>query len=125
MNRTFNDSPAFPPQNFMDLVTITNLASGGAIGTAIDTVDQYQGALIVQTTASQTLSLPSPTGDTPKVFFVVNAGSVSFTINQKVIFPGTMVIGVYSSSAIANIGKAWTFSGISATITTTTSTTSA
>lgn len=125
MDRSFNDSPAFPPQNFLDFKTITNLASGGDIGTAIATVDQYQGAYLVQTTASQTVTLPTPTGDAPKLFFLVNAGSTSFTINQKIIFPGTMVIATYSGVAIPNIGKTWVFGGISATLTTTTSTTSA
>lgn len=123
MNRTFQDSPNFPIQNFVDIITVTNLASGGAIGTAIDTVDQYQGAYVTQTTASQTITLPSPTGDTPKVFFLCNTGSVSFTFDQKVIFPGTCVTCIYSSISIANQGKKWMATGISATLTTTTSTT--
>jgi len=123
MERTFSQEPAKQPRNFVDFLTVSNLASGGAIGTAIDTVDQYQGAFIVQTTASQTLTLPSPTGNTPKVFFVVNSGSVAFTMNQKTVFPGTMLTFIFSGVAIPNQGYVWVSGGASATLTTTTTTT--
>jgi len=123
MTRSFSDSPAFQPQNFLDFITVTNLASGGAIGTAIATVDQYQGAYISQTTAGQTLSLPATTGSTPKSFWIVNTGSVSFTIGQKVVFPGTSLMAIFSGISIPNQGKVWVYGAASATITTTTTTT--
>ena len=123
MNRSFSDSPALQPQNFLDFVSIGNLTSGGAIGTAVDTVDQYQGAYISQTTASQTISLPTPSGPAPKSFWVVNTGSVSFTIGQKVIYPGTSIMAIFSNVSIPNQGKVWVYGSASATITTTTTTT--
>lgn len=123
MNRTFSDSPNFQKENFMDMITISNKASGGAIGTAIDTVDQYQGAYLTQTTASQTITLPSPTGDVAKVFVLGNSGSVSFTFDQKTIYPGTCVVCIYCPISITNQGKKWMVVGASATLTTTTTTT--
>ena len=123
MNRSFSDSPAFQPQNFLDFVSITNLASGGAIGTAIATVDQYQGAYISQTTADQTISLPTPTGNTPKSFWVVNTGSVAFSMGQKTVYPGTSLMAIFSGISIPNQGEEWVFGAASATITTTTTTT--
>ena len=44
--------------------TITNLVTGGAIGTATATVDAKTTFNINQTTANQTLTIPSPTDTT-------------------------------------------------------------
>lgn len=52
---TNNGSTAFTT------LAVANLASGGAIGTAAATVDIYTTFNVTQTTAGQTLSLPSPT----------------------------------------------------------------
>ncbi len=45
-------------------MTIANLATGGAIGTAATTVDVKTTFNINQTTANQTLALPTPTNTT-------------------------------------------------------------
>lgn len=72
-------APSIPGRlqlNNMLPVAISNLASGGAIGTAAATVDNYDVAIISQTTATQLLSNPTPT-DTAryKTFRWYNAGS--------------------------------------------------
>lgn len=120
MANTFSNSTKFPSINFCD---VSNLSGGGAIGTAAATVDFYNGAMVTQTSGSQTLTLPSPTTDAPSVFFVVNTGSVAFTMLQKTVYPGTCLTCIYTNKSVANIGKTWVAAGASATITTTTSTT--
>lgn len=119
MANTFSSAEKFPSINFC---TITD-KDNGAIGTAANTVDFYQGAMVAQTTGSKTLTLPSPTTDAPTVFFVVNTGSVAFTMLQKTVYPGTCLTCIYTNVSVPNIGKTWVAAGASATITTTTSTT--
>lgn len=120
-------TPAFSnsnlPINTYDFVSIANDADGGAIGTAAATVDVYPGAEMAQTSASQTFTLPTPTGSVPRRFTVLNVGSVSFTMYQKVIFPGTGLTFYYTNVSIPNQGPSWIPSGgVSATLTTTTTT---
>jgi hypothetical protein len=71
-------------------LALTNFATGGAIGTAVATVDIASCFNINQTTAAQTLTLPVPTnaiaGDQIRV---TNVGTAAFTILGKVISPGT------------------------------------
>lgn len=45
-------------------LVVANLAAGGAIGTALATVDIKTNFNINQTTANQTLTLPAPTNTT-------------------------------------------------------------
>jgi hypothetical protein len=60
---------------------ISNLASGGNIGSAATTVDVATTFNVNQTTASQTLTLPSPTTTTSgRIVYVNNVGSASFTM---------------------------------------------
>lgn len=68
------------------LIALTNFAAGGAIGTASATVDTLAPIVINQTTAGQTLSLPTPTvTTTPSRVSVSNAGTNSFTMHGTVI----------------------------------------
>ena len=120
MTHTFSTTNQL--ENAVNFATISNLTSGGAIGTAADTTDVYQGAYVSQDTPGQTLSLPTPTGSAPKSFWLVNTGSVSFTIGQKVIFPGTSIMAIFSNISIPNQGEVWVYGSASATITTTTTT---
>jgi hypothetical protein len=61
-------------------LAVTNMASGGSIGTAPNTVDNYNIFNVHQTTASQTLTLPVPTNTTPEITISVNnVGSAAFT----------------------------------------------
>lgn len=58
-------------------VAVADVAAGGAIGTAAATVDNYDVAIISQTTATQLLSNPAPTDTSRyKTFRWYNAGSV-------------------------------------------------
>lgn len=62
-------------------VAITNKATGGTIGTAAATVDIAYFFTVNQTTASQTLTVPTPTDATAgKEIIVDNIGSQSFTM---------------------------------------------
>lgn len=73
----------------VSLVSVTNKATGGAIGTAANTVDIATLITINQTTASQTLSLPSPTNETPgMVISVVNIGTENFTMATRIVAVG-------------------------------------
>lgn len=82
------------------LVAITNKASGGAIGTAAATVDIGSVFQVNQTTATQTLTLPTPTvtGDM-KTIVVTNVGSQTFTMLSKSVTAGSSLIAIYTGSA--------------------------
>lgn len=71
-------------------VALTNFATGGSIGTAATTVDIVSCFNVNQTTAGQTLTLPSPTnalaGDQIRI---TNVGTAAFIILGKTISPGT------------------------------------
>lgn len=59
-------------------VAVADVAAGGSIGTAAATVDNYDVAIISQTTANQVLSNPAPTDTSRyKTFRWYNAGSVA------------------------------------------------
>lgn len=61
---------------------LTNFATGGAIGTALVTVDICSAFNINQTTAAQALTLPSPTiTDAGLLIKASNVGTVAFTLN--------------------------------------------
>ena len=85
---------------------IANLPSGGAIGTAANTVDIYTTFNIDQTTASQTITLPTPTSSTyaGRLVFLANTGTVPFS------FLGSTVIAGTTTQAMWN-GTAWTLAG--------------
>jgi len=77
MEATHNGLPVGYGPGFQRSVTIGNLASGGAIGTAAATVDVADVAILSQTTATVLLSNPTPS-DTSKYrsFRWYNAGTV-------------------------------------------------
>jgi len=84
---------------------LANLASGGAIGTAAATVDQYSSFKLPQTTAGQTITLPSPTTTTAgKVAYITNTGSAAFS------FYGLSVASAAAAEAIWD-GAAWNLVG--------------
>jgi len=63
-----------------------NFATGGSIGSAASTVDVATSINIPQTTAGQTLTLPSPTTTTAgRSLIINNTGSTSFIIGGNVI----------------------------------------
>lgn len=86
-------------------VAVTNKASGGAIGTAAATVDVATIALVNQTTASQTLTVPDPTTTTAgKTFVVCNVGSQSFTMLSLTVTAGRGLYLVWTGAAWNVVG---------------------
>ncbi len=70
-------------------VAISDLPTGGNIGTAALTVDAYTTFNISQTTTGQTLTLPTPTDTTAgRIVFVNNIGTASFTMYGSVVAAG-------------------------------------
>lgn len=95
---------------------ISNLASGGAIGTAAATVDIYTSFAVLQTTASQTITVPNPTTNPTSVFgrliYVANIGTTSFTLGGTTINPGTTATLIWSNTdGAATGGESWQFAG--------------
>ena len=73
-----------------------NFATGGAIGTAPQTVDVANTFFVAQTTAGQTLSLPNPTNiNLVRVAYVVNTGNQSFTIFGAALAAGKTAAAVW------------------------------
>jgi hypothetical protein len=80
-------------------LAISDLATGGNIGTAAATVDIKTAFNINQTTANQTITLPSPTNVTSgRVIYINNVGTVGFNIlstrleagqSRQIIWNGT------------------------------------
>lgn len=87
------------PEFFL-FATVGNIGGGGAIGTAANTVDQFRGANVAQTTAGQTLTIPSPTTATANQRFVVcNTGSQSFTMLGATVAAGAALTAIWNGSA--------------------------
>jgi hypothetical protein len=83
---------------------IANMASGGSIGTATNTVDKYALFNIIQTTANQTITIPNPTVTTNyRNIEIRNKGSVSFTL-----VPGG-VVDTSNYFTLTWIGSKWVF----------------
>jgi hypothetical protein len=69
-----------------ETTVIGDLSSGGPIGTAVATVDSYTSINLNQTTAGQTISLPSPTNTSAgRILQVNNIGTASVTIGEITI----------------------------------------
>jgi hypothetical protein len=82
-------------------MTISDLPTGGNIGTAAATVDIKTTFNVNQTTAGQTLTLPNPTDTTSgRIVYINNVGSASFTMYGSVIASG-------KSNAFIWNGTAW------------------
>lgn len=79
---------------------IANLPTGGSIGTAATTVDRFSVFIINQTTAGQTITIPSPTDTSlSDVQEIVNVGTAMFILNGKQVNPGTTVQNVWTGTA--------------------------
>jgi hypothetical protein len=84
-------------------MAISNKATGGAIGTAAATVDVATTFNVSQTTAGQTLSLPSPTSTTAgRIVYVNNVGSANFVMG------GITISSSNGSQGYIWNGSAWT-----------------
>lgn len=87
------------------IVTITDKPMGGSIGSAATTVDIASEININQTTAAQTLTLPSPTNTSaPLRTTVNNIGSTSFVMLSTTIAPGAGILVNWTGSAYSVIG---------------------
>ena len=86
---------------------IANLASGGAIGTAANTVDINSVFLINQTTAGQTITFPNPTNATLSQVITIKANSTA-----SLIAYGNTISAGGSNSFLWN-GSAWSSIGSS------------
>lgn len=100
----------------MSTITIPDKPAGGSIGTAVTTVDVTSSFNINQTTASQTLTMPSPNNTTiHKIITVNNVGSTSFTMFGSIIYPngGSMFQwnGTNWSSFSGAVSGAWAQGG--------------
>lgn len=85
--------------------TIADLPTGGAIGTAIATVDIKTTFNINQTTTNQVLTLPNPTNTTAgRILYINSVGTAGFTMNNERIEAGQ------SRQAIWN-GTTWKWIG--------------
>ena len=83
---------------------ISDLATGGNIGTAAATVDVYTNFTISQTTAGQTLTIPAPTSTTTgRLIYITNVGSAGYTIGGSIASPGTTMAFVWNDTT-----NAWT-----------------
>lgn len=81
-------------------LALGNFAGGGSIGTAPNTVDVYPSINIAQTTAAQTLTLPSPTLTTAGTYvFINNTGSASFTMLGATVAATQSLIAMWNGAA--------------------------
>lgn len=93
---------------YNNVVTISNLASGGVIGTAANTVDKGLPIQINQTTTAQILTLPTPTNSTSYLLQPVTipsgGGNVQSLMYDATLIPGLTNLYCYS-------GGSWNFVG--------------
>jgi hypothetical protein len=89
-----------PPVLSTASVTLGNFATGGSIGLAPATVDNASTIFVAQTTASQTITLPSPT-ETAIIRRVIvgNTGSVAVTLLGQSVAAGAALEALWSGSA--------------------------
>jgi hypothetical protein len=89
----------------MNTFNISDISSGGDIGTAATTVDINPSFNIHQTTAGQTITLPAPTSATAgRIVYINNVGSVSFSILGKSLPTGAGLTAMWTGSAWSLIG---------------------
>ncbi|MBI4099975.1 hypothetical protein HY440_03110 [Candidatus Microgenomates bacterium] len=87
------------------VLAVVDLATGGDIGTAANTVDKYTSFALTQTTGGQTVTLPAPTNTTAgRLVYLSNTGTASFTFLSSSVQIGTTTVAVWN-------GSAWTLAG--------------
>ena len=91
-------------------LALVDFSSGGSIGTAATTVDIYTSISVAQTTASQTLTIPSPTAGSSygRMLYLSNIGTASFTLLGTPLKPGATATLVWSNT---NGGASWQYAG--------------
>lgn len=101
-------------------VSVVNQAASGPIGTAALTVDVACGAILAQTTAGITLSIPTPTVvEEGQRFFILNAGTAAVIVGGMSLSAGSFVDFVYNAGAWSTYSGAiqagWNLNGNAAT----------
>ncbi len=82
---------------------LSNFTSDGAIGTAAATVDTHTSFTINQTTASISLTIPSPTDTTAgRIIYIANIGSASVTVGGTALAAGNNAMFFWNGSTWAN-----------------------
>ncbi|MES2970921.1 MAG: right-handed parallel beta-helix repeat-containing protein [Patescibacteria group bacterium] len=94
-------------------LAVGNDADGGVLGgglTAAQSVDIYTAISVAQTTASQTITIPTPTANTTygRLLYISNIGTTGFTLLGSSLNPGTTATLVWAN---ANGGAVWTYAG--------------
>jgi hypothetical protein len=88
------------------MTTISDLATGGNITTAAN-IDSYTVFNLNQTTANQTITIPSPTNTTAgKIVYINNVGSVEFIMNGDRVRTGSGRQFIWNGTAWSGIGDA-------------------
>jgi hypothetical protein len=83
--------------------------TGGTIGTAANTVDSATNFAVSQTTASQTLTIPTPTVATGgRTIYISNTGSVTFTIKGATVGAQSAILPVGEGRTFIWDGTDWT-----------------
>lgn len=81
-------------------VSFPDFPAGGAIGSALATVDGANVFFVAQTTAAQTLSLPNPTSAIARrVLYVVNTGNQSFSIFGAALAAGNTAAAIWTGAS--------------------------
>lgn len=80
-------------------VQVADKASGGSIGSAATTVDIASLISVSQTTASQALTLPTPTVATPRAVYVLNNGSATFTMLSQSVTTTTGLMAIFNGTS--------------------------
>ncbi|MBX4201600.1 hypothetical protein KW803_01735, partial [Candidatus Saccharibacteria bacterium] len=98
-------------------LAVLNDSDGGALGgtpgsplTAGQSVDIYTSISIAQTTAGQTITLPTPTASTSygRLLYISNIGTTGFIIGSGTIAQGTTATLVWSDTSG---GASWQYAG--------------
>lgn len=90
-------------------LAVTDDVNGGTLGgglAASASVDVYTSISIAQTTASQTITLPTPTASTSygRILYISNVGTTSFTMLGTTVSPGSSITVLWSNT---NGGASW------------------
>lgn len=84
-------------------LTLGNFTTGGSIGTAPTTVDIATVIVVTQSTASQTITVPTPTAGLGKKVTIINNGSQAVTVFGTSVAAGAAIDGIYNGSAWTHI----------------------
>jgi hypothetical protein len=86
--------------NVADFVTLLNFPANTVIGAAAATVDLVGLAIIPQTTAGISVTLPAPTNPVAgRRFTVANTGSQALTVQGLAIVGGTAALFLWQGNA--------------------------